>query len=216
MTKTGAAARPQLDLEPESFAETVQLYQKPIIIGAIVLLAAVGGIWMWRRSVEIRETRATEAFVAAENAYAAGNPQLAQPELERVLGRYPGTTAGAQSAMLLAQVLYGQGKHAEGVTKLEAALADAPAALKPAMLSLLAGGHEGAGQPAEAAKRFEEAAAATEFPLERDQHRMAAARNLVAAGDVAAARTIYESIAGREDAQHAGEASVRLGELTGK
>lgn len=216
MTKTGAAARPQFDLEPESLADTLQQYQKQIIIGVIVVAAAVGGIWMWRRSVDIRETRAAEAFAAAENAFAGGNPALAQPELERVLTRYPGTTAGAQSAMLLAQVLYGQQKYADGVAKLEASLGAAPAPLKPAMLALMAGGHEGAGQPVEAAKRFEEAATATEFELERDQHRMAAARNHVAAGNIAGARTIYESIATREDAQHAGEANVRLGELVGK
>jgi tetratricopeptide (TPR) repeat protein len=216
MTKTGEAARPHLDLEPESFVDTVQEYQKQIIIGVIVAAVAVGGFWMWRRSAEIRETRAMEAYTAAEAAFGGGNAQLAQPELERVATRWPGTTAGTQSAMLLAQVLYDQGKHADGIQRLEGALGGAPEALKAGVLSLIAGGHEAAGQSAEAAKRFEEAVEATEFTLDKDQFRMAAARNHVAAGNVAAGRTIYQAIAGREDSQYAGEASVRVGELIGK
>ena len=47
-------------------------------------------------------------------------------------------------------------------------------------------------------------------------YRMSAARNHVAAGNVAVARSIYEDIALREDASYAGEAKLRLGELMGK
>lgn len=216
MTKTGEAARPRLELEPESFGETLQQYQKPIIIGAIVLAAAFGGTWMWLRSAEIRETRAAEAYTAAEAAFGAGNAQLAQPELERVFTRYTGTTAGTQAGMLLAQVLFDQGKFAEGLTQLETALAKAPKPLRAGVLSLMGSGHEGAGQFAEAAARFIEAAGATEFALDADQFRMSAARNHVAAGNVAGARAIYEEISGREDYEFAGEAAVRLGETMTK
>ncbi len=214
MTKTGVAARPTLDIEPETFLETLEMYQKPIIVGVIAVAVAVGSIWMWRRSVEIRETRAAEAYVAAEAAFGAGNTQLAQPELERVLERYAGTTAGTQSAMLLAQVLYDQGKFAEGVTRLETALGRAPEALRPGLLSLMANGQEGAGESKKAAESFEKAAAAATFEIDRDQLRMSAARNHLAAGDSASARAIYESIASRDDSEFAGEARVRLGEIT--
>jgi hypothetical protein len=216
MTKTGEAARPRLDLDPESFADRVQEYQKQILIGIVVVAVTIGGIWMWRRSAEIRETRAAEAYSAAEAAFRAGNPQLAQPELERVIQRYEGTTAGTQSAMLLAQVLYDQGKFSEGIQRLESAVGSVEKPLKSGVLSLIASGHEGAGEPADAAKRFNEAATAAEFALDRDQFRMAAARNHVAAGEIVEGRAIYQDISAREDSQYAGEASVRLGELTGK
>ncbi|MHB1298085.1 MAG: tetratricopeptide repeat protein [Gemmatimonadaceae bacterium] len=212
MTRTGAAARPSLDLEPESLADTVQFYQKQIIIGAIVIAVAVAGVWMYRRSADIKETRAAEAYAAAETAFGAGNVALAQPELERVLSRYAGTTAGTQSAMLLAQLLFDQGKPAEGLAQLQRALDKSPEALKPGLLNLIGSGHEAAGESKEAADAFQRAAAATKFATEKDQLRMSAARNLMAAGNVAGARAIYEEIAGREDSDYAGEARVRLGE----
>lgn len=212
MTRTGEAARPSLDLEPESFADTVQLYKKQIIIGAIVVAAAVAGGWMYYRSVDIKETRAAEAYAAAEMAFGAGNAALAQPELERVFSRYAGTTAGTQSAMLLAQLLFDQGKHADGLAHVQRALDKSPEALKPGLLSLMGSGHEAAGDSKAAADAFQRAAAATDFATEKDQLRMSAARNLMAAGDVAAARKIYEEIAGRDDSEYAGEARVRLGE----
>src|SRR5690606_7525685 len=77
MTKTGEAARPSLALEPETFLDTASRYQKPIIIGAIVLAASIGGLFLWQRSGVIKETRAGEALAAAETAFGAGNPQLA-------------------------------------------------------------------------------------------------------------------------------------------
>lgn len=216
MTKTGAAARPTMDVEPESLAETFELYKKPILITVAVLAVGGFGAWMWHRSGEIKETRAADAYATAEQAFVAGNVALAQPELERVATRYPGTTAGTQSAMLLAQVLFDQGKFAEGIGQLERALGGAADPLKAGMLGLIGAGHEGAGQAAEAAQAFERAAAQAEFESDRDRYRMAAARNMVSAGNVTGARSIYEAIAAREDSDYAGEARVRLGETTGK
>lgn len=213
MTKTGEAARPVLDLPQESVMEKLERHQKPILVGALVVAALAGGTWMWSASGKKKEANATAAYAAAESAFGAGNAQLAQPELEKVLQRYAGTTAGTQAAMLLAQILFDQGKHAEGIAKLEPALAKSPDHLKAPVLNLLASGHEGAGQPAEAAKRFEEAAAISTFAADADHFRMSAARNHAAAGNVAGAKSIYEEISAREDSDFAGEASVRLGEL---
>ena len=92
MTKTGEAARPTPTIEPETFAETWLLYQKQIIIGAIVIAAAGGGVWMWRRSGQIKEEKASEAFQVAEASYMGGNQALAVTELEKIVGRYKGTT----------------------------------------------------------------------------------------------------------------------------
>jgi predicted negative regulator of RcsB-dependent stress response len=216
MTKTGAAARPNVEIEPESLGETFELYKKQIIIGVLVVAAAGFGTWMWRRSAEIKEQRASEAHATAEQAFAIGNVGLAQPELERVMTRYAGTTGGTQSAMLLAQILYDTGKHAEGIAHLQRVLGDSPRALRSGLHALIGAGQEASGQSADAAQSFEAAASATEIQSEKDGYQLSAARNKVAAGDIAGARAIYEEIVGREDSDYAGEARVRLGELTGK
>jgi len=216
MTKTGEAARPSLALEPETFVDSAMRYQKPIIIGAIVLAASIGGLFLWKRSGEIKETRAGEALAAAETAFGAGNPQLAQPELEKIVQRYRGTNGGTQAQLLLAQIQFEAGEHALGISGLEEALGSAPAHLKPGVMAMIARGHDGAGRFKEAATAFERAADEAAAVAVQDLNRMDAARSHAAAGNTAEAVKIYESIADREDSQFAGEAKVRLGEIKAK
>lgn len=216
MTKTGEAARPTPTIEPESLAETWLLYQKQIITVAVVLAAGAGGFYLWKRSGQIKEEKAGAAFLAAEAAFMSGNKPLAQTELEKIVTRYKGTTSGTQAAMLMAQALFEQGKHAEGIAQLEGALGGAPASLKAGIHALIAAGHEGAGKAAEAAAAYGKAAAASEFTIDQDMYKMEQARVLAGSGDAAGARTIYEEIGGREDSPFAGEARVRLGEVKAK
>jgi predicted negative regulator of RcsB-dependent stress response len=213
MTKHGNTAGNSVSLEPESLAETFMTYQRPILIGAILLAAGGLGTWLWVRSAQIREERAGAAFQVAETAFASGNKPLAQTELERLVTRFPGTNAGAQSAMLLAQVLYEQGLFAEGIAQLESALGGAPDGLKAGLHALVAAGHEGTGKPLDAAAAYGLAAQATRFDAERDQFRMEQARTLAAGGDRTAAIAIYREISDREDSPFVGEARLRLGEL---
>lgn len=203
-------------LEPETIAETFQTYQKQILIGVIALAAAGGGFWMWKRSAEIREGRAGEAYQAAEGAFASGNMPLAQTELEKVSGRYAGTTSGTQAAMLLAQVHFGQGKYDEGMKVLTAAASKAPAPLKAGIQALMGAGYEGTAKPAEAAAAYAKAAELSQFDIDRDMYRMEQARILAASGDAAGAGKIYLEIGQREDSPFAGEAKVRLGEQQAK
>lgn len=216
MTKTGDAARPILALEPESLVDTLQRYQRPIAIGAIVLLAAVGGIWMWRRSAEIKETRAAEAYASAEAAFGAGNPQLAQPELEKSVTRFRGTAGGTQSAMLLARILFDQGKYEDGLKALNDALGASPPTLRASLHGLIASGLEASGKAGEAAAAYERAAGAASFREDQELFRMEAARNHLESGNLSAAKTLYEGIAARDDSPFLGEAKVRLGEIMGK
>ena len=217
MTKTGAAARPTLPLDDdESLAEFFVRYQRPIVIGALVIALGVGGWWMARRSSEIREAKADEALLAGESAFSVGNTQLAQLEFEKVVTRYAGTTAGTQAALLSAQLYYEEGKVDEATARLEAALTKAPRHLRAGVLGLLAAGKAISGKPAEAAADYERAAAAAQFRQEREQFQMEAARLHVAAGNAAAARVLYTAISGQEDSGHAGEARLRLGEITTK
>ncbi|MDH4178834.1 MAG: tetratricopeptide repeat protein [Gemmatimonadota bacterium] len=216
MTKTGAAARPTLDDDGESIAEWLVTHQRSLIIAAIVIAVGAGGGWLWKRSAEIKEANAAAAYQAAESAYSAGNAPLAQTELEKITTRWRGTAAGTQAAMLMAEILYGQGKYVEGVTQLEQAAASAPKFLLAGVHALVAGGREGEGKPAEAAAAYAQAAATAEFKLERQMYQMEQARTLRAAGEAAAAKVIYDEIAGIEDSPYAGEAKVRLGELLAK
>ena len=55
----------------------------------------------------------------AKQALSAGNPALAKTDLGRVATRYPGTPAGAQAAMILAQMTFDEGKFADGLKILE-------------------------------------------------------------------------------------------------
>ena len=216
MTKTGDAARPTPAIEPESLTETWILYKKPILIGVIALAVVGGGVWMWRSTSAKKELRADQAYTAAEASYMAGNKALAVPELEKVATRYQGTTAGTQAAMLIAESQMEQGKNTEAVAQLEGVLSSAPGPMKSGLYALLGAAYEGSGKPKEAADAFGRAAAAAAFQADKDMQLIEQARNLVAAGDKPAGEKILPEIAGREDSPYAGEARVRLGEVTAK
>ncbi len=203
-------------IEPENFAETWLIYKKQIIIGAIVVAAAAGGLMLWSRSGQIREARAGTAFQGAESTFLSGNKFLAQPELEKISTRYRGTTAGTQATMLIAQVLFEQGQYVEGIAQLEAIVGGAPRALRSGIRALIGAGLESTGKPAEAAAAFATAASDAAFPNDRDMHLMEQARNLGSSNDISGATKLYDAIALREDSPFAGEAKVRRGELIAK
>lgn len=216
MTNPGEAPRPTPTIEAESLGELWLIHQKKIIIGAIVVAAGASGLWLYQRSGQIREEKGGQAYAAAEASFMGGNQAIAIPELEKVVARYKGTTAGAQAAMLIAESLMDQGKGAEAVTQLETALRSAPEALRAGMHSLMGAAYESQGKPAEAAAEYGRAAGASNFTQDRDMHLIEQARNLVAANDLAGAEAIYSEMARREDSPFAGEARVRLGEVIGK
>ena len=85
MTKTGEAARPAAAIEPEDLGEFWVLHSWKIIGAGIVLAALVGGTVLVRRSAQIREERAGQAYAAAEGSYMSGNKALAVTELEKVV-----------------------------------------------------------------------------------------------------------------------------------
>lgn len=213
MAKTGDGAFERLDLESDSLLDTVRKYQRQITIGAIVVAVGVGGGWLLIRSKQIRETRAGEALVAGESAFASGNVPVAQAELAKVYTRYAGTSAGTQAVLLAAQIAFEAGQVDSGLVILTGAGAKAPKHLKSAVLAMEAAGHALAGRPAESASTYERAATSAQFRPEAEQYQMEAAKQHIAAGNVAAAKSLYEAIADREDSANAGEARVRLGEL---
>jgi predicted negative regulator of RcsB-dependent stress response len=216
MAKTGDGAFERLDLESDSLLDTLRRNQRQLTIGAIVLALGVGGGWMWVRYGQIRESKAAAALVDGESAFAAGNPELARTELEKVIQRYAGTSAGTQAVLLSAQINFEGNQVEAGMATLAAAGAKAPRHLKAAVLSMEAAGHALQGRPAESAAAYEKAASFAQFRAEAEQFQMEAAKQHVAAGNVAAARALYQTISEREDSGNAGEARVRLGELVVK
>jgi len=216
MAKTGDGAFERLDLESDSFLDTLRKYQRQITIGAIVVAVGVGGGWMLIRSRQIRELRAGEALVAGESAFARGDVPVARAELAKVHTRYAGTSAGTQAVLLFAQIAFEAGQVDSGMVVLAGPGSKAPKHLRPAVFAMEAAGHALAGRPAESAAAYERAAAAAQFRPEAEQYQMEAAKQHIAAGNSAAAKALYEAIADREDSANSGEARVRLGELAVK
>ncbi len=214
MTKTGDAAPPPLALDADTLGDSIQRYQRPLVIGAIVVAAGIGGVYLMKRSADIKETRGMQALAAAEAVYGSGNTEAAQAELGKVVARYAGTGAGTAAALLSAQLSFEDGKVPEGLAVLDQAVGKAKAHQKAGLLALRAAGKATGGQAAEAAKDYEAAAAAAQFRQEREQYQMEAARQHVSAGNIAAAKKLYEAISSLEDSAHSSEARLRLGELT--
>ncbi len=206
---------PQIETEGWTFFDWLQANTRAITIGAVIVVAAGVGLWFFKRSGEIKRLNAERGLNQAKQSLAAGNAALAQTDLQRVAGRYKGTPAGAQAAMLLAQAEFDQGKFAEGLKQLEpyqAGRAAGPALA--AVWSLTAEGQFGAGKPDTAAASFRKAANATSLPGERALYEAKAARALMAAGKNAEAREIWERLASDPNTPVRIEANVRLGELS--
>lgn len=214
MTKTGTTGAGALEqLETEDIGDFIQKHQKLITIAAVVIAVGAGGFYFGKRSKEIRETRGFDALAQAEAVYGANDQARAQEELNKVVNRYAGTAAGTQAAHLSAQLYYADGKTDEGLALVETALSKAAKHDRAALLALRAAGKATKGENAAAATDYEAAAASARLGIDAQQYRIEAARHHVQAGNIAAGRAIYESIADREDSPYASEARLRLGEI---
>lgn len=136
----------------------------------------------------------------------------------KVYSRYGKTTAGVEAALLLSQIDFEQGKAQEGVTRLQQ-VADVGAAEsnRATILSLTGDGYAQMGKLSEAAKSYQDAAAATSYEAEKAFQESKAARTYQAAGDTAKSRALWTQLLNDPKAQTvAAEARVRLGELAGQ
>jgi predicted negative regulator of RcsB-dependent stress response len=196
----------------ESLIEWARVNSRTLSIAGIVIVAVAAVGYLWRASADKKEVRASQALASAQAVVQSGNAALAQSDLQALLRRYGGTSAAVQAHMLLAQVHFGAGKVDEGLKELDAIRS--PGLYAASVHGLRAAGLEQAGKPAEAAKRYEEAATAASTTLAKAAYRSDAARAYKAAGDTAAAKRIWESMAADDSNPLAGEARVRLGELS--
>ena len=187
---------------------------RKISIAGIAIVAVAAVVFLWRASADKKELRASEALASAQAVVQSGNAALAQSDLQALLRRYGGTTAAVQARMLLAQVHFGAGKVDQGLTELNAI--SSPGIYAASVHALRGAGLEQSGKPAEAAAEYEKAAAASTTDIGKASYSSDAARAYVAAGNVEAAKRIWQSIASDDTNPLAGEAKVRLGEMNAK
>ena len=213
MTKTGASARPDLEERTDSAMDWIRLHSRQLTIAAIAMAAVVGGGWLYARSRSMRAERGDQALSAARATYASGNIPLAQSDLQKLVTRYRGTAAGAQGKILLARVLFEQGKTDEGLKVLDEA---GGSEVGPEVTAMRAAGLEQKGQYAQAADRYLEASRAAEKGPSADSYRADAARAFALAGKGEQARQIWAELAADKSSFYAAEARIRLGELAAK
>src|SRR5690349_10892326 len=106
MTRTGAAARPNMDERAPSFMAWAETHSRLLTIVTVAIVVIAGGFWFYTKSHQARARNAATALQQAELAVAAGNLALAQSNLEKVVDRYDATRSGKQARLILAQVRY--------------------------------------------------------------------------------------------------------------
>lgn len=200
----------------QTFVDWTRVNSKAITIGALTVAVAAIVYFFIARSRAIESENASKALMNAKQSMSSGNLPLAQSDLQKVFSRYGSTSAGVEAAMLLAQIDYDAGKPQDGLNVLQKALGSrAAATTQSTLLSLEGDGYAQMHKLGDAAKKYEEAAAATNFETERAYLSAKAARTYGDAGDTTKARQIWERLVADPKAKAVvGEARVRLGELT--
>ena len=198
----------------DSFVDWASANRRMLIAGAVALAVVAGGAWVYGRSTELKAENAERNLIVAEQAMAQGAVPAAQGELEKVVARYPGTAAGVEAAMMLAQLHYQKAEYQQGIDRLEAAVKQRAAKPREGAIRALVGdGYAELGEFGEAASAYEAAAKATEFKLDKLSFRTKAAYAYMNAGNRDAALAIWTDLAKDPTSPAAGEAKIRLGEL---
>jgi predicted negative regulator of RcsB-dependent stress response len=208
-------SRPRSEPKAESFLDWFRINSKVVTIAAVAVAAAVFGFWFYTRSNVLKAENADRRLLSAKQSLNSGNLPLAQSDLKKVADQYPGTSAGAEAGMLLAQVKLEQNDNQGAITTLrELASKNESGPYATPIRTLLADALSQLGKHAEAAAEYERAASTTQAPNERALLLGKVARAFAAAGNTAKARQAWEALANQQDSPSlAAEARVRLGEL---
>jgi len=194
--------------------EWLQLHSREAFWAGVTVIVVAGGIWFYRLSQQAQARNASTALDEAEQAIASQNMPLAQNDLEKLSRRYAGTSSGKVGLILLAQVHYQKGEFQQGVDALKPLTSANDRFFTAAALGLAAAGMEQMRNYPQAAALFQEAAEKSQFESDKAVNMSAAARNLLLAGKVDAAKAIYMKLASDPEGYGSAEARVRLGELT--
>ncbi len=216
MTTPNIPARQRYGSSDESVGDWMLLHKRELTWAVVALAVIVAGFWFYDRSQSIKSQRAESAYFQARQSAATGNLPAAVSDLKKVVARYEGTRAGTQAALSLAQTLYDEKQIKEGLAALKQVEAKAPEDFRPSIHVLQAAGYEELKDFVAAAEQYMRAALATEFPVDKAKYQAGAARDYMAAGKTEEAKAIWTDLAKDESSPEAGEARVRLGELTAK
>ena len=208
-------SRPKSEPKAESFLDWFRINSKVVTIAAVVVAAAVFAFWFYTRSNVLKAENADRRLLAAKQSLGSGNLPLAQSDLKKVADQYPGTSAGAEAGMLLAQVKLEQNDNQGAIATLrELAGRNESGPYASPIRVLLGDALAQSGKPAEAAAEYERASRLTDAPNERALLLGKIGRAQAAAGNAAKAREAWEALANQsESPSMAAEARVRLGEL---
>jgi predicted negative regulator of RcsB-dependent stress response len=206
-------SRPTSSLDSESIGDWLRTNARAVAIGVGVIAAVAIGVVAVKGSSTGRNARADQAYLQAAAPLANGDAATAERELRKVIASYGKASGGVQARMTLAQLLYDKGQYKEGLALLQGA-GNPPEAFRNGVRALTAAGHEGAGQPAEAARIYEELAKATTSEGRKGQLMANAGRAYQAANDRASAQRIWTELVSLDVVGLSDEARVRLGELT--
>jgi predicted negative regulator of RcsB-dependent stress response len=202
--------------DPESILDWFQLYSKQATWAAIGLVVLAGGGWFYMRSRDLKAERAEKAYYTALRSQTAGNLPLAESDLKKMIQRYDGTPAAAQARLQLAQIMYDQGKIQQGVDELK--LAEDKTGSDERYGSgthlVMAAGLEQLKKFREAAEQYEKAAKIARFDADRQRYMSLAANAYLNGGDTAKAKQIWTDLGADSKGVVAGEARVRLGEIS--
>lgn len=207
----GGASRPQFEDRSETVFAWVLSHRNKLLAGALGLGGLALGAYFWESAKATKEAQGEIALQEAQRSVDARNLPLAQADLQKVGLVYAGTHASDRASVLLAQVMFDQGKYAEGLAALAKVEADGPQGASVHALRAVA--HEGLNKHREAAAEYKLAAEAAQFAVEKATHRASAGRALMAAGDKTGAIALWTELADEPNGPAAAEARIRLGEL---
>ena len=200
----------------ESLMDWFQLHSREFTWGAVTVVVLAAGGWFYMRSRDLKAERAEKAYYTAIRSQGAGNLPLAESDLRKMIQRYDGTPAAAQARLQLAQILYDQGKVQAGVDELKLAedKIGSDEEYGAGVHLVLAAGLEQLKKFKEAGEQYEKASKAARFDADRQRYMSLAASAYMSGGDTNKAKQIWTDLGADSKGAVAGEARVRLGELT--
>lgn len=216
MTRTGAAARPDMDDHAQNLLVWAEMHSRLLTVIAVAIVVIAGGFWFYTKSHEARARNAATALQQAQLAVASGNLALAQSNLESIVDRYGATRSGKQARLILAEVRYDRGQFADGVSVLQPLTNEDDEGLRASAYNLVGAGYEQQKKLDDAAKAYRQAADVTPYQIDRDQYLASAARALTAGGKLDEAKKLWSQLASDPASSVAAEARVRLGEIEAK
>ncbi len=218
MARTPRARTPDLEERAHSLGLWAQTHIKQIAIAAIVVVAIGVGAYLWRQTRQAREQNALRSMAEAASAMQQGNIPLATRNLEQLVQRFDGTRAAHEARLILAQLLFDQGRYQEGIARIEPLEGSKEPYTAATAMNLAGAGYEQLGQYDKAAAEYQKAADKARFPNDRATYLANAARAFTSAGNLNEAKKIWTRLADDPDVPQgtAGEARVRLGELEAK